>query len=209
MHNNCRTACVRATKGPLLAMGDDHAEMRAFYERYLQRCNEHRFSDLAEFVADDVAVNDSVTGRQGYGAGLQTVIETFPDFHWDLRRLLVDDCWLSARLVDTGTARSGRSISRSSRCTGSSTGGLPPCGAISTHLAWRSEPIGPRRRGNIGSDTSTSPPMMAARLGGLPGGGQQDCGTSAGRAAVTINDARAEVHVLDVSHRRDAPTCDP
>ena len=101
---------VPPAAGTMCPMADEHAELHAFYARYLQRCNEHRFSELAEFVADDVAVNDTATGRQGYGDGLQTVVDTYPDFHWELHRLLVDDGWLSARLVDTGTTRSGRSI---------------------------------------------------------------------------------------------------
>jgi predicted ester cyclase len=63
-------------------MGDDRAELHAFYPRYLQRCNEHRFSELAEFVADDVEVNDAAMGLAGYGDGLRTVVDTFPDFHW-------------------------------------------------------------------------------------------------------------------------------
>jgi predicted ester cyclase len=91
-------------------VGDDRAELEAFYARYLQRCNEHRFSELAEFVTDDVEVNDGAMGVAGYGEGLQTVVDTFPDFHWELRHLLVEDGWLSARLVDTGSTRDGRSI---------------------------------------------------------------------------------------------------
>ena len=91
-------------------MGDDRAELHALYARYLQRCNEHRFSELAEFVADDVEVNDAAMGLAGYGDGLQTVVDTFPDFHWELRHLLVEGCWLSARLVDTGTTSDGCSI---------------------------------------------------------------------------------------------------
>jgi predicted ester cyclase len=49
--------------------GDDRAELHALYARYLQRCNEHRFSELAEFVADDVEVNDAAMGLAGYGDG--------------------------------------------------------------------------------------------------------------------------------------------
>jgi predicted ester cyclase len=63
-------------------MGEDRADLHAFYTRYLQRCNEHRFSELAGFVADDVEVNDAAMGLAGYGDGLQTVVDTFPDFHW-------------------------------------------------------------------------------------------------------------------------------
>jgi predicted ester cyclase len=43
--------------------------------------------------------------------GLGGVVEALPDYHWDLRHLLVDGCWFSAHLVDTGTTPTGRSIS--------------------------------------------------------------------------------------------------
>lgn len=84
-------------------MDSDRAELVAFYRRYLDRCNERRFDELDEFVDDDVRVNDTTVGREGYLAGLRAVVEAFPDYHWDLRRLLVDGNWLSARLTDTGT----------------------------------------------------------------------------------------------------------
>jgi predicted ester cyclase len=91
-------------------MGDERAELHAMYTRYLQRCNEHRFAELGEFVADEVEVNDTPTGLRGYAEGLQSIVDTYPDFHWDLRRLVIEDGWLSARLIDTGSTRSGRSI---------------------------------------------------------------------------------------------------
>jgi predicted ester cyclase len=56
-------------------MGEHRAELHAFYTRYLQRCNEHRFSELAGFVADDVEVNDAAMGLAGYGDGLQSVVD--------------------------------------------------------------------------------------------------------------------------------------
>jgi len=96
--------------GTIAGMGDDHADLHTLYTRYLQRCNEHRFSELGEFVAEDVEVNDTPTGLRGYADGLQSVVATYPDFHWDLRRLLVDDGWIAARLIDTGSTRSGRSV---------------------------------------------------------------------------------------------------
>jgi predicted ester cyclase len=43
--------------------------------------------------------------------GLGAVVESVPDNHWELRHLLVDGCWLSAHLVDTGTTAAEQSIS--------------------------------------------------------------------------------------------------
>ena len=33
------------------------------------------------------------------------MVDAFPDYHWDLRHLLIDGCWLSAHFLDTGTHR--------------------------------------------------------------------------------------------------------
>ena len=76
-------------------------ELLVFYDRYLQRCNEHRFDELGEFVADEV--NGSEKGLKNYVAGLHAVVEGFPDYQWDLQRLLIDGDWLAARLYGTGT----------------------------------------------------------------------------------------------------------
>jgi predicted ester cyclase len=84
-------------------MESGRAELMAFYRRYLERCNEHRFGELGEFVDEDVWVNGTTQGLDQYIAGLRAVVEAFPDYHWDLRHLLVDGNWLSARLNDTGT----------------------------------------------------------------------------------------------------------
>jgi aspartyl-tRNA synthetase len=79
------------------------ADLREFYRRYITRCNAHRFDELGEFVDDDVRVNDSPHGLGQYDAGLRELVGGFPDFHWELRHLLVDGNWLCAHLTDTGT----------------------------------------------------------------------------------------------------------
>ncbi len=76
-------------------------ELLVFYDRYLQRCNEHRFDELGEFVADEV--NGPEEGLKNYVDGLHAVVEGFPDYQWDLQRLLIDGDWLAARLYGTGT----------------------------------------------------------------------------------------------------------
>ena len=80
-------------------------ELAAFYRRYNACCNEHRFEDIAEFVARDVAIDGTQRGLDAYAAELRTVVDAFPDFRWDLRRLVVDAPWIAAHLTDTGTHR--------------------------------------------------------------------------------------------------------
>jgi predicted ester cyclase len=82
-------------------MRREREDLLAFYGRYLQRCNEHRFDELGEFVADDV--NGPTEGLGRYIAGLHAVVDAFPDYQWELQHLLVDDQWLAARLCGTGT----------------------------------------------------------------------------------------------------------
>ena|ERR1700760_1603131 len=91
-------------------MDGERAELEAFYRRYIRRCNERGFDDLGEFVDRDVVVNGEPHGLQAYGEGLASVIELVPDFHWELRHLLIDGCWLSAHLTDTGITADGRPV---------------------------------------------------------------------------------------------------
>jgi predicted ester cyclase len=77
-------------------MDSARKELSAFYTRYLMLCNEHRFDELGEFVADHV--NGPTEGLSRYIAGLQAVSQAFADYQWDLQQLLVDDQWLAARL---------------------------------------------------------------------------------------------------------------
>lgn len=91
-------------------MEPDPAELNAFYRRYLQRCNEHRFDELEDFVAEEVAINGRRQSRREYGLGLRQVIDLFPDFHWTLCQLLIDGNALAARLDDVGTAATGQRV---------------------------------------------------------------------------------------------------
>ena len=86
------------------------ADPRELYRRYLERCNEHRFSDLGEFLTNPVEVNGEPMSAARYGEGLAGVVEVVPDFHWDLQHLLVDGDRLAALLIDTGTAPDGRTL---------------------------------------------------------------------------------------------------
>jgi aspartyl-tRNA synthetase len=80
-------------------------ELAAFYRRYNACCNEHRFEDLAEFVAGDVAIDGADRSLDAYGAELRAVVRAFPDYRWELRHLVVGGPWIAAHLIDTGTHR--------------------------------------------------------------------------------------------------------
>ena len=76
-----------------------------FYRRYNACCNEHRFEDLGEFVARDVAIDGTDRGLDAYAAEVRAVVRAFPDYRWGLRRLVVDAPWIAVQLTDTGTHR--------------------------------------------------------------------------------------------------------
>jgi predicted ester cyclase len=77
--------------------------LAAFYRHYNAYCNDHRFDELADFVAPDVVINGSDGGLDAYAENLRVVVRAFPDFRWELRHLMVDPPWTAAHLADTGT----------------------------------------------------------------------------------------------------------
>jgi len=81
------------------------SEVAAFYRHYLAVCNAHAFDRLSAFVAEDVWVNDRWQGLTAYVAGLRAVVRAFPDYHWQLRGLLIDGDSIAAHFTDTGTHR--------------------------------------------------------------------------------------------------------
>jgi predicted ester cyclase len=82
---------------------DHRSSLASFYRRYNERCNDHQFDELGDFVATDVEVNGEAQGLSGYVAGLEAVIRAFPDYRWNLCHLLIDSPWISAHFLDTGT----------------------------------------------------------------------------------------------------------
>jgi predicted ester cyclase len=84
-------------------MTDD--DLAGFYRRYNACCNEHRFEDLAEFVARDVVANGTERGLEAYAEGLRAVVRAFPDYRWEIRHLVIDAPWIAAHFADTGTHR--------------------------------------------------------------------------------------------------------
>jgi predicted ester cyclase len=84
-------------------MGEERTDVIALYKRYLARCNEHRFDQLGEFVSEQVSGSGPVDGLAGYIDGVKAVCTAFPDYHWELQQLVVEDDTIAARLIGQGT----------------------------------------------------------------------------------------------------------
>ena len=84
-------------------MGVERADVIALYERYLARCNEHRFEQLGEFVSEQVSGSGPVDGLAAYIDGVKAVCTAFPDYHWELQELVVEEDMIAARLIGQGT----------------------------------------------------------------------------------------------------------
>ncbi|GAC67246.1 ester cyclase [Gordonia soli] len=81
------------------------AEIADRYERYIDACNAREFDRLGMFVADDVIASETATGLDAYVRGLEDVVAGFPDYHWNIEQLVVEDGYIAARLTGTGTHR--------------------------------------------------------------------------------------------------------
>ncbi len=50
-------------------------------------------------------VNGSVRSRREYVADIEATTLVFPDYRWELRRVVLEGEWLAVHLHDTGTRR--------------------------------------------------------------------------------------------------------
>jgi predicted ester cyclase len=80
-----------------------HDAVVAWYRRYNAVCNRHDFDELVPFLRDVVLVNGAVRTAQGYIDDLFEVYRAFPDYRWEIQRVLVDEPWLAVHLADRGT----------------------------------------------------------------------------------------------------------
>ncbi|WP_330175374.1 ester cyclase [Streptomyces sp. NBC_01498] len=79
------------------------SELRAFYLRYIEALNAHRFDGMAEFINDRTTLNGEPATRDDLLAVQRHDVDAVPDLHWELKDLLFDGDRLAARLVNTGT----------------------------------------------------------------------------------------------------------
>lgn len=78
-------------------------ELRDFYLRYIELANKREFHRMAEFAHDEVILNGSPVKRDDMVAEFHKHTDAVPDFHWEVKDLLIEGNRVAARLIDTGT----------------------------------------------------------------------------------------------------------
>jgi predicted ester cyclase len=79
------------------------SELRAFYLRYVEELNAHRFDSMNEFIDEHTTLNGEPATRDDLLAVQKADVDAVPDLHWELKELLIDGDRLAVRAVNTGT----------------------------------------------------------------------------------------------------------
>jgi predicted ester cyclase len=78
-------------------------EHRSLYLSYLEYCNEHDFDRMASFYASTIKVNDVPMDSAAVAAQFALLFSAFPDWHWEIRHLVVDGDYIALHFTVTGT----------------------------------------------------------------------------------------------------------
>ena len=70
-------------------------EHRSLYLSYLECCNEHDFGRMASFYTSTIKVNDVPMDPAAVAAQFATLFSAFPDWHWEMRNLVVDGDYIA------------------------------------------------------------------------------------------------------------------
>ena len=80
-------------------------EHRSLYLSYLEYCNVHDFDRMASFYASTIKVNDVPMDPAAVAGQFEPLISAFPDWHWEIRHLVVDGDYVAVHFTVTGTHR--------------------------------------------------------------------------------------------------------
>lgn len=80
-----------------------HDEHRSRYLRYLEYCNAHDFDHMASFYAPTINVNGVPMEPDAVTAQFAPLVTGFPDWHWDMRHIVIDGDNIVVHFTVTGT----------------------------------------------------------------------------------------------------------
>ena len=85
-----------------MSQRDEH---RSLYLSYLEYCNNHDVDRMASFYTSTIKVNDVPKNPAAVAAQFTTLFSAFPDWHWEIRNLVVDDDYIAVHFTVIGTHR--------------------------------------------------------------------------------------------------------
>jgi predicted ester cyclase len=80
-------------------------DYRSLYLSYLRYCNEHDFDGMASFYTSTIKVNDVPMHPAAVTDQFDPIVSAFPDWHWEIRHLVVDSDNVAVHFTVTGTHR--------------------------------------------------------------------------------------------------------
>ena len=75
------------------------------YLSYLEACNAHDFDRMATFYTPTIRVNDAPMEPTTVAAQFAPLVSAFPDWHWDVRSMVIDEDLIALHFSVTGTHR--------------------------------------------------------------------------------------------------------
>jgi steroid delta-isomerase-like uncharacterized protein len=83
-----------------VTQADDY---RSLYQSYLELCNAHDFDGMASFYTPTITVNGAPMDPSTVTAQFAPIISGFPDWHWEVRHIVVDADTIVVHFTVTGT----------------------------------------------------------------------------------------------------------
>ena len=78
---------------------------RPLYLSYLEYCNEHDVDGMTSFYTSTIKVNDVPMDPAAVAAQFASLFSAFPDWHWEIRNLVLDGDYIAGHFAVTGTHR--------------------------------------------------------------------------------------------------------
>ena len=77
-------------------------DLRGWYGPYVSALNAREL-DMSEFIHDQVVMNNEQVTRGDVVAAIKQTLDAVPDFHWEVKELLLDHDRIAVRAINTGT----------------------------------------------------------------------------------------------------------
>ncbi|QPC78278.1 hypothetical protein HYE68_009030 [Fusarium pseudograminearum] len=78
-------------------------EFRSLYQTYIESCNARDYEVMKSFYASPVNVMDKRQEPDDIIARCKLLFESFPDWKWEVRHMVIEGDYMTVRFKDSGT----------------------------------------------------------------------------------------------------------